>query len=101
MARKPARKRTRKVGPEPAREKAQATDTGLRSLSQLIVLTGVPQGRIMQAVREGFVAATVRGQYQLVPALLGIIKFQNSRADKLPIYDNAAQVFAATGIPES
>ena len=53
----------------------------------------------MQAVREGFVAATVRGQYQIGPALLGIIKFLNSRQDKLPIYDTPAQCSSMTGIP--
>src|SRR6266576_1824883 len=98
MARKPARQRNRKAGPEPAKEKSQS-DSGLRSLPQLIVLTGVPQGRIMQAVREGFLVAAVKGKYQLGPALLSIIKFLNSRADKLPTYDNAAQCSAMTGIP--
>src|SRR5881394_414834 len=105
MARKPAWKPPRKAGSKLASEsdkpQEDKSDTGLRSLPQLIVLTGVPQGRIMQAVREGFVAATVRGQYQLGPALLGIIKFQNTRQDKLPTYDNAPQCSAATGIPES
>ncbi len=53
----------------------------------------------MQAVREGFLVAAVKGKYQLGPALLSIIKFLNSRADKLPTYDNAAQCSAMTGIP--
>src|SRR5881394_2406963 len=103
MARKPAWKPPRKAGSKLASEsdkpQEDKSDTGLRSLPQLIVLTGVPQGRIMQAVREGFVAATVKGRYQLGPALLGIIKYFNSRADILPTYDNAAQCSAMTGIP--
>ncbi len=99
MAKKrPARKRhppRQPTEPPPKQSKA----TGLKSLSELVVLTGVRAGTIVQAVREGFVAATVRGQYQLGPALLGLIKFLFSREGKLPIYDNTAQCSEMTGIP--
>src|ERR1044072_4622106 len=84
--------------PEP-QPPAAKPDPGLKSLSEIVTLTGVPAGKISYAVKEGFIASTVRGRYQLGPTLVGLVKFFAARAAQLPVYDNASQCSAATGIP--
>jgi hypothetical protein len=71
----------------------------LKSVAELVQLTGVSAGQIAVAVRTGFVAAAQRGRYQIGLALVGLIKFLNARVGTLPTYDNPAQCSELTGIP--
>ena len=71
------------------------------SLSEVAKRTGVSVGMIVQAVKEGFIAASAKRQYLPAPTLLGLIKFLWKRLGTLPSYDNMKQCSAATGIPIS
>lgn len=86
---------------QPKQDTKKSTDQNLKSLSELAQVTGISAGKIGQAVKEGFVAKTAAGQYQLGPALLGLIRFLDSKASTLPTYDSVSQCAAATGIPAS
>jgi hypothetical protein len=69
------------------------------SLSEVVKKTGLSTGQVQQAVKEGFLAVTVKGKYNPAATLLGLIKFLAKRVGTLPTYDSMAQCAAETGIP--
>lgn len=100
-----AKPKSSKPHPKPAKPaavKPQPSEaTGLKSLAEIVQITGVPVGMISVAVRTGFLPAGVHGRYQVEPTLIGLVKFLHDRQAKLPIYDNPNQCAEMTGIPLS
>lgn len=81
------------------RKAAGLPKADLRTMAELVAETGLSAARIAMAARGGFIAQTVRGRYDRIPTLLGLIRYGESCRGQLPVYDNAAQCSSATGIP--
>lgn len=79
--------------------KPASSNSELRSLSDMMKLTGLGIGKFQQAAKEGFISSNSKKQYPQGATLLGMIKFLSSKAETLPSYDNVSQCSAATGIP--
>src|SRR5262245_19698955 len=82
-------------------EEPKKADTGLRTQSEIVKLTRLSLGKVLQAAREGFISSNEKRLYSLGQTLLGLLRFQDSRWNKQPVYDNVEQCSEATGIPVS
>jgi len=90
---------------KPAKADApQAAGGALKSLPELLALTGATAADVAQAVKAGNIAKPDKGRYNLGPALIGLIKFYRARAadvGSFPHYTSMAECAAHTGIPVS
>ena len=90
---------------KPAKADApQAAGGALKSLPELLALTGATAADVAQAVKAGHIAKPDKGRYNLGPALIGLIKFYRARAadvGSFPHYTSMAECAAHTGIPVS
>jgi hypothetical protein len=82
-----------------AKPESSEPKTKLVTLAQIVSATGISAGHIARAVKGGFVIPAGRGQYEFGPTLLGLLRYQQAHWGELPLYENAAQCSAATGIP--
>lgn len=76
------------------------------SLSELCKLLSAPnapltQGKVAQAIKEGFVTKSAKGLYSLAPTLVGLVKYLLTHHGEPPIYENVGQCSSETGIPLS
>ena len=77
-------------------------DPGTIDTAQLIRLSGLTDRRLRELAREGWLPAPTLGQFQLVGAIQGLLRYYRERDEKRSVqdsYDSIASCAAATGIP--
>ena len=70
--------------------------------AQLARLSGLTERRLRELAGEGWLPKSVEGQYQLVPAIQGLLRYYREREQQRTVqdsYDSIGACSAATGIP--
>jgi hypothetical protein len=77
-------------------------DSGIIDTTQLVRLSGLTDRRLRELAREGWLPAPNNGQYPLVGAIQGLLRYYRERDEKRTVqesYDSIASCSTGTGIP--
>ncbi len=77
-------------------------DSGTIDTTQLVRLSGLTDRRLRELAREGWLPAPNNGQYPLVGAIQGLLRYYRERDEKRTVqesYDSIASCSTGTGIP--